>query len=141
MELAEALDFARGRSQGILATIAADGRPHLTNIMYALDDAGVARVSITDGRVKTKNLQRDPRAALHVAGDTFWQYVVLEGPVTPSAVTTDPHDETADELIALYRALAGEHPDWDEYRAAMVADHRLVARLTATRALGITAGS
>jgi len=137
VELAWALDHVRGSRQGALVTIQADGRPQLTHIAYALDAAGVARISITDGRVKTKNLRRDPRALLHVAGDSFWDYVVLDGTVELSAVAADPHDAATDELVELYRAISGEHPDWEEYRRAMVADGRLVARFTAQRAYGV----
>jgi PPOX class probable F420-dependent enzyme len=140
VELDSALGHVRGHHQGSLVTIQRDGRPQLTHISFALDDTGTARISITDGRVKTRNLRRDPRALLHVAGDGFWDYVVLDGIVELAPVTTDPHDATADELVDTYRAIAGEHPDWEEYRRAMVEDHRLVARFRATRAYGITPG-
>jgi PPOX class probable F420-dependent enzyme len=137
VELAWALEHVRGRRQGALVTVQADGRPQLTHISYAMDDQGIARISITDGRVKTRNLRRDPRALLHVAGDSFWDYVVLDGTVELSAVASDPHDAAADELVDLYRAIGGEHPDWEEYRRAMVQDGRLVARLSARRAYGV----
>jgi PPOX class probable F420-dependent enzyme len=137
MELAWALDHVRGSRQGALVTIQADGRPQLTHISYALGADDVARISITDGRVKTRNLRRDPRALLHVAGDSFWDYVVLDGTVELSAVAQDPHDAAADELVDLYRTIGGEHPDWEEYRRAMVDDGRLVARFTASRAYGV----
>jgi len=137
MDLAWALDHVRERHQGALVTIHGDGRPQLTHIAYAMDEHGIARISITDGRVKTKNLRRDPRALLHVAGDSFWDYVVLDGTVELSAVATDPHDAAADELVALYRAVSGEHPDWEEYRRVMTEDGRLVARFRAERAYGV----
>jgi hypothetical protein len=63
-------------------------------------------------------------------------YAVVEGTAQLSDVTTDPHDATADELVALYQAIAGEHPDWEEYRAAMVADHRLVVRIPVEHVYG-----
>lgn len=137
MDLAWALDHVRDRHQAALVTIQKDGRPQLTHIAYAMDEHGTARISITDGRVKTRNLRRDPRALLHVAGDSFWDYVVLDGTVELSAVATDPHDATADELVALYRAISGEHPDWEEYRRVMTEDGRLVARFRAERAYGV----
>ncbi len=62
--------------------------------------------------------------------------MVAEADAELSAVTTDPHDATADDLVDLYRTLAGEHPDWEEYRAAMVAEGRLVLRLHVTRVYG-----
>ena len=86
----------------------------------------MARISVTDSRAKTKNLRRDPRASLYVVGDDFWSYVVLDGTAELTPVAADPADETVDELVALYRAVADEHPDWDEFRRDMVADGRLV---------------
>lgn len=144
MELQEGLAFARARSQGVLVTRHADGRPQLSNILYHLSagdraDVGgpVARISVTESRVKTRNLRRDPAASLYVPGDSFWSYVVLDGTVDLSPVATSPDDPTVEELVELYRAISdGEHPDWTEYRQAMVAEQRLVAHLHPTRAYG-----
>src|SRR5580658_835044 len=124
MELTEALDFVRQRKEGVLTTIRANGRPQLSNIIYVAGDDDVVHISVTDGRAKTANLRRDPRASLYVPGDSFWQYIVLEGAVELSPVAADPHDDTADQLVAYYQAVSGEHPDWDEYRATMVSDRR-----------------
>ncbi|HVA10318.1 MAG TPA: pyridoxamine 5'-phosphate oxidase family protein, partial [Acidimicrobiales bacterium] len=77
MELTEALTFVKPRKQGLLATIRANGRPQLSNILYLAGDDDVIRISVTDTRAKTANLRRDPRASLYVLGDNFWQYVVL----------------------------------------------------------------
>ena len=137
MELADALSFARGRRQGVLTTIWAKGRPQLSNIVYALGDDDVARISVTDCRAKTRNLRQDPRASLYVVGDDFWSYVVLDGTAELTPVAADPADETVDELVALYRAVAGEHPDWDEFRNDMVADSRLAVRLRIDHVYGI----
>jgi PPOX class probable F420-dependent enzyme len=140
MDLRPALDFVRQRNQGVLTTIRANGRPQLSNILYALGDDDVARISVTDSRAKTVNLRRDPRASLYVLGDSFWQYVVLEGDVDVSPVAADPQDDTVEQLVSLYRAGQGkEHPDWDEFRAAMVADRRLVLAFRPERAYGIGA--
>lgn len=139
MELAAALDFIRSRKDGVLATVKRDGRPQLSNITYHLGDDGVIRISITAGRAKFFNLQRDGRASLHVTRDDFWAYVVIEGDVELSAVPTDPHDAAVEELVELYRAAAGEHPDWDEYRAVMVSDGRVVVRLRPVHAYGMGA--
>jgi PPOX class probable F420-dependent enzyme len=108
--------------------------------MYGLGDDGVARVSVTDGRAKTANLRRDPRASLHVTTDDFWSYVVAEGTAELTPVAADPGDDTVEELVELYRSLSGEHPDWDEYRAAMVADQRLVVRLRIEHLYGMAQG-
>jgi PPOX class probable F420-dependent enzyme len=129
----------RSKHLGVLATLLADGRPHLSTITYAVDEASsIVRISITDSRVKTRNLRRDPRAALHVTGDTPWSWVTAEGTAELSPVAADPQDETVEELIAYYRAVSGEHPDWDDYRRAMVADKRLVLRLPVERLYGQT---
>ena len=104
MDLRTALDFVRQRNQGVLTTIRANGRPQLSNILYALGDDDVARISVTDSRAKTANLRRDPRASLYVLGDSFWQYVVLEGDVDVSPVAADPEDDTVEQLVSLYRA-------------------------------------
>ncbi|MCW2758039.1 MAG: putative pyridoxine/pyridoxamine 5-phosphate oxidase, partial [Nocardioidaceae bacterium] len=99
-------------------------------------DDGVVRVSITTTRAKYANLVREPWAALHVTSDDFWSWVVVEGDVTLTPVATAPDDATVEELVALYRGIAGEHPDWDEYRAVQVQEGRVVVRLTPNRAYG-----
>jgi len=137
MDLPTALPFVRDHRQGVLVTQKRDGRPQLSNIIYAVDDGGVVRISITADRAKYMNLVRDPRASLHVTREDFYAYVVLEGEVELSAVAADPDDETVEELVALYRAMIGEHADWDDYRNAMVTDRRAVARLTPGRAYGM----
>lgn len=137
MDLDAALEFVRARSKGVLLTLRENGRPQASNIMYGVDDDGVARISVTDSRAKTANLQRDPRASLHVTTDDFWQYVVLEADAELTPLTTSPGDATGMELRELYRTIRGEdHPDWDEYDEAMVDQHRLVLRLHPTRAYG-----
>lgn len=137
MELATAVDFARDHRQSVLVTLRADGRPQLSNVMHAVDDDGVVRISITEDRAKYRNLRRQPWAALHVTREDFYAYVVLEGDVELSAVAAAPGDAAVDELVALYRGMVGEHPDWDDYRRAMVADRRVVVRLRPTRAYGM----
>ena len=137
MELADALDFMRERHHGVLTTIKRDGRPQLSNVAYVVADDGTIDVSVTDTRAKTKNLRRDPRASMHVAQSDFWAYVVVECDADLMPVATDPHDATADALVEYYRSVRGEHDDWDEYRRAMVADGRLLIRLTPTHAYGM----
>ncbi|GAA1457785.1 PPOX class F420-dependent oxidoreductase [Williamsia maris] len=124
------LDLITAHDQGVLATIRRDGRPQLSTVNYAYDEgARLLRVSITDGRAKTANLRRDPRAALHVSSPDGWSYAVADGAADLSAVATAPDDDAVAELIELYRAIGGEHDDWDDYRRAMIADGRLVLRL------------
>lgn len=129
-------------SGGVLVTLKRDGRPQLSNVSHAYDpDERVIRVSVTDDRAKTRNLRRDPRASYHVTTPDRRAYTVAEGTADLSPVAKDPHDETVEELIRLYRAVVGEHPDWDDYRAAMVRDRRLVLRLRVERAYGIPKGA
>ena len=126
-----------GRRWGVLATIKRDGRPQMSNVGYAFDAAGpLIRVSVTVDRAKTRNLVTDPRVSLHVTSPDFWSWVVVEGSaqLTPPAVA--PDDATVDELVEYYRSISGEHPDWAEYRAAMVAERRLVVRLRPEHAYG-----
>ena len=104
--------------------------------MHACSDDGVISVSTTADRAKYHNLRREPWAALKVDGESFWSYAVIEADVELSDVAAEPGRCAVDELVDYYRAISGEHPDWDDYRRSMVADHRVVARLTPTRAYG-----
>ncbi|MFD3929165.1 PPOX class F420-dependent oxidoreductase [Streptomyces sp. NPDC058614] len=123
---------------GVLVTLKKDGRPQLSNVSHAYyPDERVIRISLTDDRAKTRNLRRDARASYHVTSGNRRAYTVAEGTADLTPVASDPHDETVEELIRYYRDVLGEHPDWDEYRAAMVRDRRLVLRLHVERAYGI----
>jgi PPOX class probable F420-dependent enzyme len=124
---ARLLAFVAEQKWGVLATIKSDGRPQLSNVGYAYD-ADLIRVSVTADRAKTRNLQRDPRVTLHVASKDFWTWVAVEGTAELTPVAADPYDATVEELVTYYRGINGDHDDWDEYRAAMVADRRLVVR-------------
>ena len=123
------LEFVAEHRWGVLATIKRDGRPHLSNVGYAYDRGDeLIRVSVTADRVKTRNLQADPRVTLHVASQDFWTWVAVEGTAELTPVAADPQDGTVEELITYYRGISGEHENWDDYRAAMVSDRRLVVR-------------
>jgi PPOX class probable F420-dependent enzyme len=123
------LEFVAGQNWGVLATVKPDGRPHLSNVGYAFDvDSHLFRISITEGRVKTRYLRADPRVTLHVTSKDFWTWVAVEGTAELTPVAQDPDDDTVEELVRYYRAINGEHDNWDEYRAAMVSDRRLVVR-------------
>ena len=123
---------------GVLTTLKRDGRPQLSNVTYTFDPATMLiRVSVTDGRAKTANLRRDPRASFYTTAADFGAYVVAEGDADLSPVATATDDATVDELVDLYRTISGEHPDWDEYREAMVAEKRIVLRLRVTRVYGM----
>ena len=130
-----------GNSLGVLATIKGDGRPQLSNVSYYFDPRRLTiQVSITEPRAKTRNLRRDARASIHVSSDDGWAYAVAEGEavLTPPAAAAD--DDTVEELIALYRNIAGEHPDWDDYRRAMVDDRRVVLTLPISHVYGVPPG-
>ena len=131
-------DLVAARSMGVLATIKRDGRPQLSTVVYSFDrEAGLIRVSVTDGRAKTANLRRDPRASSHVSSEDGWAYAVVEGRAELTPPSAELGDETVEELVALYRGLRGEHPDWDEYRRAMVDEGRVVLRLHVERMYGM----
>lgn len=136
MDLERALAFATGRRNALLTTLRADGRPQQSVIFF---DAQGDRftISVTDDRAKTKNLRRDPRAALFVPGDDVFTWAGLDGHVELSPVAQAPDDATVDELVEYYRRGNGEHENWDEFRQTMVDDRRLVATFIATSATGI----
>lgn len=132
------LALLAGRHSGVVATLKKDGRPQLSNVSYTFDPSRkLIRASVTAGRAKTKNLRRDPRVSFYVAAPDFRSYVVAEGDADLTPVATAPTDATVEELIEVYRAIAGEHPNWDEYRTAMVADERLVLRIPVSRVYGM----
>ena len=124
------------RHQGVLTTLKRDGRPQLSNVSYTFAD-GVVRMSVTAGRAKTRNLLRDPRASFYVCAPDFRAYAVAEGTATLSPVAETAGDATVEELVDVYRAISGEHPDWDEYRSVMVSDQRLVVRIPVDRVYGM----
>ena len=140
MDLSDAVSWASERRLGVLITIRSDGRPQSSDIVYDLDD-GVFCISVTADRAKTANLRRDPRAVLHISDEKAWSYVSLDGTVELLPLTTSPDDATSDALVAYYeRVIGGAHPDWDEYRRAMIDERRLVARFTPARATGFVRG-
>ncbi|MCV7431020.1 PPOX class F420-dependent oxidoreductase [Mycolicibacterium bacteremicum] len=135
------LALISGNSLGVLATIKRDGRPQLSNVSYWFDARNTAlQVSVTEPRAKTRNLRRDPRASVHVSADDGWSYAVAEGDAVLTPPAANPHDDTVEGLIALYRNIAGEHPDWDDYRRAMVDDRRVLLTLPIAHLYGMPPG-
>lgn len=115
---------------GVLATIKRDGRPQMSVVTYGYDrDEDVLRISLTDDRAKTRNLRRDPRASLHVTSSNWSSWAVVEGRASLSAVAADPQDDAVEALVDYYRRTAGEHPDWNDYRTAMVRESRVLMTL------------
>jgi PPOX class probable F420-dependent enzyme len=129
------LAWLAARHQAVLVTLRADGSPQTSNLAFAMRD-GLAKVSVTDTRAKTRNLRRDPRAVLHVLGDSFWQYASVRVTAELSPVSTEPGDAVGRELLEVYEAITGgPHPDPDEFFRAMVDDQRLVLTLTPVSAV------
>jgi PPOX class probable F420-dependent enzyme len=130
MDLDEARAFVAQNSHAVLTTLRKDGTPQLSPVDVALEDDGTVVVSSRETAYKTKNLRRDPRAWLCVLSDAFYgQWVQLEGTVEVQSLP-----DAMEPLVAYYRRLSGEHPDWDDYRAAMVRDQRCLLRVTVTKA-------
>jgi PPOX class probable F420-dependent enzyme len=98
------------------------------------------QVSVAEPRAKTRNLRRDARASIHVTADDGWAYAVAEGDALLTPPASTPDDDTVEALIALYRNIAGEHPDWDEYRRAMVQDRRVLLTLPIKHLYGLPPG-
>ncbi|GAA3387724.1 PPOX class F420-dependent oxidoreductase [Streptomyces roseoviridis] len=122
---------------GVLATLKADGRPQLSPVMPYYDaGTDTVYVSMTEGRAKTVNLRRDPRAALEVTSEDGWSWATAEGTVTLTGPGTDPYGPEVEALVEYYRLAAGEHPDWEEYRSVMVADRRVLMRMPVDHVYG-----
>ena len=129
MDISPTLDWAAQRKHGVLITLRRDGRAQSSDVVYAVIDGRIC-ISLTDDRAKTRNMRRDDRVVFHITDPGSWSYASIDATVELTEVTTEPDDATAEALVAVYRAVAGEHDDWDEFRAAMIAEGRLVARLT-----------
>jgi PPOX class probable F420-dependent enzyme len=137
VDLDEAREFLRSNHHAVMATTRRDGTPQMSPITVSVDADGYAVVSSRETAMKVKNLRRDPRAWICVIPDTFYggPFVQIEGDVT---IVDLP--EAMDGLVDYYRSVSGEHPDWDDYRAAMTRDQRVLIKLALTRAGPDTAG-
>jgi PPOX class probable F420-dependent enzyme len=130
-------EFVGGRRRGVLATVGADGMPHLTNVHYLVDESRrTIWVTTTTDRVKGRNLLRDPRAALHVQDEGNWfAFAVAEGPVA-IGVAEQVGDQATDDLHRIFTAFRGpqERPAFDEQ---MIRKHRMIFGLTVDRLYGL----
>ena len=136
MDRDTALDFIRRHHQAVLATTRADGSTQMSPVTPGVDDEGLVEISSREAAYKVKHLRARPRAALCVFTDRFYgDWVQVEGPVEIVALP-----EAMDGLVEYYRRIAGEHPDWDDYRAAMLRDQRVLLKLTVERAGPTVAG-
>jgi PPOX class probable F420-dependent enzyme len=130
MDLERAREFMRVHHRAVLATSRSDGLPQLSPVTVGVGDDGRVLISTRETAMKTKNLARDPRASLCVLTDRFFgEWLQVEG---TAEIIHLP--EAMDLLVDYYRRISGEHPDWDDYRQAMVRDRRVIVAVTLTRA-------
>jgi len=130
MDRDHAREYIRENHHAVMATTRADGRPQLSPVACAVDGAGRVVVSTRETAFKAKNLRRDPRVSLCVFPDGFFgEWVQVEGLAT---VVSLP--EALDGLVDYYRTVAGEHPDWDDYRNAMEREQRVLVQIDLERA-------
>lgn len=130
MDAVQAREFLRDNHRAVMATFRSDGRPQLSPVLCAVDAQGRVVVSTREPAVKVRNLERDPRVSLCVLTNRFFgDWVQVEGTAEiirlPAAM---------DLLIDYYRRVAGEHDDWDDYRAAMERERRVIVRFALERA-------
>ena len=126
----EARAFLRDNHRAVLATFRSDGRPQLSPVLAVVDDEGRVMVSTRETAMKTKNLRRDPRISLCLLSNQFfggWGQVEGDAEIVPLP-------DAMDLLVDYYRRASGEHDDWDDYRAEMEKQRRVIVRFPITRA-------
>jgi PPOX class probable F420-dependent enzyme len=130
MDVNEARDMIRAQHHAVLATVRRDGEPQMSPVLTTLDAEGFAVISTREAAYKVHNLRRDPRAWLCVLPDSFFgRWIQIDG---RAEIVSLP--DAMDGLIAYYRSISGEHPDWDDYRKAMIRDQRCLVRIRLERA-------
>ena len=130
MDAEAARTFIRDNGRGVLATYRADGNVQMSPVDAVIDAEGYAVISSRETAMKVRNLRRDPRATFCAFAERFYgDGVYVEGSVELVSLP-----DAMEGLVEYYRRAAGEHPDWDEYRAAMVTDQRLLIRISIDRA-------
>ena len=130
LEISEALEFVRQHDRTVLATRRKDGGPQLSPVNAGVVD-GLVCISSQAPRAKVRNIRRDPAVSLLVLNEAFYgAWIQIDG---TAEIVDQP--EALDLLVDVFRSIRGEHPDWDDYRAAMIRDERVVIRVTATRAV------
>ena len=130
MDLDRARDFLRTHHRAVLATSRADGRPQLSPVLTGIDGEGRVLISTRENAIKTRNVRREPHASLCVLSDSFFgDWIQVEGRAEVVSLPV-----AMDLLVDYYRAVAGEHPDWADYRAVMERDKRVIIRVAITRA-------
>jgi len=130
MDANGAQEFIRTNHRAVMATFRKDGRPALSPVTVVVDDEGRVMVSTRETAMKVKHLRRDPRVSIAVINDGFYgDWASVEG--TAEII---PLPEAMEMLVDYYRRASGEHPDWDDYRAAMERDQRVIVRFAIERA-------
>jgi PPOX class probable F420-dependent enzyme len=130
VDLTSAREFLRSHHRSVLATTRGDGRPQLSPVVHAVDDSGHVLISSREPAYKVRNVRRDPRVSLLAISDGFFgEWVQADG-----NAEVVPLPAAMDLLVDYYRRVSGEHPDWDDYRRAMVAEQRCVIRMSIERA-------
>jgi PPOX class probable F420-dependent enzyme len=125
----ELLDFIRPRHRATLVTTRSDGRPQLSLVTCGVDDEGRIVISTYPERAKVINLRRRPTASVCIQSDEWnGAYVQVDG-----AAEVIDLPGSLEPLVDYYRSIAGEHPDWDEYRAAMAKQGKSLIRITPER--------
>lgn len=130
MDLNKARAFLRGNHRAVLATTRADGRPQMSPVTVGVDADGYAVISTRETAAKTRNLRRNPEVSICVMNDGFYgEWLQLEG---TAEIISLP--EAMEHLVSYYRDISGEHPDLDDYRAAMEHDRRVIVRIAIAKA-------
>jgi PPOX class probable F420-dependent enzyme len=130
MDANEAREFIRKNHRAILATYRGDGTPQMSPVAADVDPEGMVVISSRETAMKVKNLRRDPRASVIVLSESWYgPWVQVDG---RAAIVSLP--EAMEGLVEYYRRVAGEHDDWDEYRAAMEKERRVLVRISVERA-------
>ena len=128
MDLDEARAFIRQNHRAVLATFRSDGRPQMSPVSVGIDGDGRPMISTREPAYKVRNLRRDPRVSVCVMSEG-WDWVQVDG-----RATIIPLPEAMELLVEYYKSVAGEHPDWDEYRQAMQDQRRVILRIDVERA-------
>jgi PPOX class probable F420-dependent enzyme len=130
MDIDAALDFLRSNHRAVMATSRSDGTTQMSPVTVGVDSAGRVVVSSRETAYKVRHLRALPYAAICAFTDRFFgDWVQVEGPIE-----IVPLPEAMEPLVEYYRAISGEHPDWDDYRAAMERDRRVILRMSVERA-------
>ncbi|WP_093171098.1 PPOX class F420-dependent oxidoreductase [Sinosporangium album] len=130
MELDKALEFVRANPRAVLLTYRPDGGPQMSPVIVGVDSEGYVVVSTRETAIKTRNIRQNPQVGFCVFTEGFFgPWVQLEG---RAEIVSLP--DAMDHLIAYYRGISGEHPDWDDYRSAMEREQRVIVRVALDRA-------